>query len=153
MKSPVVLVCCSGGGHWIQMRRLLPALIDFPTVALTVDIKGASASAFNFLSIFSLRDFNRFTPYQAIRATQEVYFTLRAVRPTNAISTGAAPGLITILLAKFLFNSRCLWIDSIANTQKLSLSGRIAKAFGVTVYTQWNEVASLSGCEFNGRVI
>ena len=55
------------------------------------------------------------------------------------ISTGAAPGLICLFAAK-LCGKKTIWIDSIANIQKLSMSGCVASKFVSRTYTQWEHL-------------
>ena len=46
------------------------------------------------------------------------------------------------------------WIDSIADTVKLSLSGRIIRRFASLVLTQWPEVAEkFESVEYAGRLL
>ena len=44
-------------------------------------------------------------------------------RPEVVITTGSAPCLIALGLAKTLLRARTIWIDSIANVERLSSSG------------------------------
>lgn len=74
-------------------------------------------------------------------------------RPGIVISTGAAPGLLLCLLAK-LFGAKVIWLDSIANTEKLSMSGRMVRPFADLILSQWPDVAAkYKNVEFVGAVI
>jgi UDP-N-acetylglucosamine:LPS N-acetylglucosamine transferase len=57
------------------------------------------------------------------------------------VTTGAAPGLFGIFIGKVL-GVKTIWIDSIANVEKLSLSGKIASRMADRVYTQWEHLAT-----------
>ena len=57
-------------------------------------------------------------------------------RPDVVFTTGAAPGLFGIILGR-LFGSKTIWLDSIANYEQLSLSGRLASYFANLHLTQW----------------
>ena len=153
MNQKSILVASSGGGHWIQLSRLIPSLSGMDVHAAVVDPDSAKNFDFNFRSISSIADFNRLSIYRGVAASFKIFGLLRKIRPSVVISTGAAPGLLVILIAKIFFGSKCLWIDSIANTKRLSYSGRVAQLIRVTVYCQWEEVASSSSSEFHGRVI
>jgi UDP-N-acetylglucosamine:LPS N-acetylglucosamine transferase len=61
-------------------------------------------------------------------------------RPTAIISTGAAPGAIAFLMAKFL-PIKTIWVDSIANTAEISRSGRMVKKHADLVITQWEALS------------
>jgi len=74
-------------------------------------------------------------------------------RPDIVISTGAAPGLLMCVLSK-LFGGKILWLDSIANTERLSMSGRIIRPFADLILSQWSDVADkYKNVEFAGSVI
>ena len=73
-------------------------------------------------------------------------------RPHVIITTGAAPGIIALAAGKLL-GSRAVWIDSIANAEKLSGSGKLAGKFADAWLTQWPELASNNGPECWGAVL
>ena len=62
-------------------------------------------------------------------------------KPDAIITTGAGPGLICVF-AGWLLHRKTIWIDSIANVNHLSLSGRIAALFASRVYTQCKHLAT-----------
>jgi hypothetical protein len=72
----------------------------------------------------------------AIRLT----FIVLSVWPDAAVSTGAAPGFLALRIAHIL-GIRTLWLDSVANADELSLSGRKALSFADCVLTQWPALA------------
>ena len=57
-------------------------------------------------------------------------------RPDVVITTGAAPGLVALQIGK-LFGARTVWIDSLANAEKISLSGKLAERYADLWLTQW----------------
>jgi UDP-N-acetylglucosamine:LPS N-acetylglucosamine transferase len=61
-------------------------------------------------------------------------------RPHVVISTGASAGYFALRLAKLL-RCRTIWLDSIANVDALSVSGRKAGAFADLWLTQWEPLA------------
>ena len=72
-------------------------------------------------------------------------------KPDVVITTGAAPGGVLILVAALL-RKKTVWIDSIANVHRLSLSGRIASFFVSRTYTQWKELTN-GNIRFAGNVL
>ena len=68
------------------------------------------------------------------------------------ISTGAAPGLLCLPAAR-LIGARTLWIDSIANGERLSLSGRIARRLAHECLTQWEHLACEPKPKYRGAVL
>ena len=73
-------------------------------------------------------------------------------KPSVVISTGAAPGLLAIFFGK-IFGARTIWVDSIANVEKISMSGRIASFLVNLNMTQWPHLAKSSKIIFKGNVI
>ncbi len=147
-----VLLICSGGGHLVQMQRIAVAARTTGTLTLaTVDaeqeLKGDVYDA-----VVSLPDFNRQSPFAALMGIPKVFFKVLFLRPTHIISTGAAPGIIGIIAGRFV-GARTLWIDSIANTRRLSVSGRIALRVSHQVFTQWPSLADGHKVLYCGKII
>jgi hypothetical protein len=69
------------------------------------------------------------------------------------ITTGSAPGLIALSMAKHLFGARTLWIDSIANCEQMSSSGLRARRFADVWLTQWPQLAGPDGPAHWGAVL
>ena len=59
-------------------------------------------------------------------AAFDAFALVRSVRPDVVISTGAAPGAFALFFGK-LFGAKTIWIDGIASTSKLSMSGKITR--------------------------
>ena len=77
---------------------------------------------------------------------------LLRVRPNVVVSTGAAPGYWAIRIGKLL-GARTCWIDSIANVEAVSLSGRMAGPHSDLWLTQWKDLEADAGPVFRGSVI
>jgi hypothetical protein len=73
-------------------------------------------------------------------------------RPHLVISTGAAPGYFGLRVAS-LIGSRTIWVDSIANAEQLSLSGRRVGRYADLWLTQWPHLAGPEGPFFEGAVL
>lgn len=97
-------------------------------------------------------DCNRNTKLAIVRCAWAVLLLLVRVRPQVVITTGALPGLITIAIASG-FGIRTVWIDSIANAEELSQSGKAAQRFSGLWLTQWQNVAEETGASYAGRVL
>lgn len=129
-----VLFAASFGGHWVQLKRLAE-LVEADEAEFVSTGAGQNDSADDYLRDFSVRELHRGL-WQLPRA-------LRIVRRSHAdviISTGAAPGLL-VLFAGWMLGRKTIWVDSIANSRRLSLSGRAASLFATQVLTQWPELA------------
>ena len=78
-----------------------------------------------------------------------IVFTLR---PHAIVTTGASVGYFAIRLGK-LVGARCIWVDSIANAQELSMSGRMAGPHADLWLTQWEDLATEAGPAYEGSVL
>jgi UDP-N-acetylglucosamine:LPS N-acetylglucosamine transferase len=148
--QPRLLALASGGGHWVQLLRLRPAFAGFEVAYVSMFESYAetvSGSRFYIVPDASRFDLKSFAPViaQAVKI-------LAKERPQMVVTTGSAPMLAFILLAR-LSGRRTLWIDSIANSERLSSSGRLAKKLAHKVISQWPDVAAREGVECWGRVI
>ena len=68
------------------------------------------------------------------------------------VSTGAAPGMLAITLAKLLCRSRTVWIDTVAHTEGMTLSGRLVRPMADAWLVQWPHLAKPGGPEYWGSV-
>lgn len=134
-----ILAISSIGGHWIQLLRLVPAFKEFEVIYASTHDKCATMIP-QTSTFYTITDFSRWNPIKVI----PTFFTICRIfikeSPDVVISTGAAPGLIAILIGR-LFLKKTIWVDSIANVEKLSLSGRVASKIAHRVYTQWEHLA------------
>lgn len=99
-----------------------------------------------------VEDFNAQTPWKTMRGAFDVAAMVVKVRPNVAISTGAAPGLVALLVAKIL-GCQTIWVDSVANSERLSMSGRLAGRFVDLWLTQWEHLARPQGPVYRGSVL
>jgi UDP-N-acetylglucosamine:LPS N-acetylglucosamine transferase len=129
-----VLLVASFGGHWVQLQRLSD-LLDVEERVFVSTANQQNAIASYYLDDFSVREL-----WRGVRQLPRAIGIVRRTRPDLIISTGAAPGLL-VLFAGFLLGKKTLWVDSIANCRRLSLSGRVARLFASQVLTQWPELA------------
>lgn len=148
----LVLLVCSGGGHLVQMKRLLPAISGHDRIVLATVGESAGRRDELIDEFISLPDFNRQSYFASIIGIPRVLLTVLRIRPSHVISTGAAPGIVGIIGGR-LCGARTLWIDSIANTRKLSVSGRIALHVSHCVLTQWRTVSKGDRPGYRGRLI
>lgn len=133
-----VLAVASSGGHWEQIRLLAPALDGHDVTWLgTHD---------------GLPDCNAGTPLRALACAAVLAGRIVRERPDAVISTGALPGLIALALGR-LAGARTLWIDSVANAERMSRSGRLARRVADLRLSQWPEVARAEGAAFAGSVL
>ena len=150
MKQNKLLLIASPGGHFVQLSLLAEGLQDVAIVAVCSYEK--KPSFMPALQYEVVPDFNRENVYRVFGVILKCRKILQRVQPDLVVTTGAAPGLVMVLVAR-LSGIKTVWIDSIANSRKLSFSGRIAKFFGVKVLSQWQHVAEENNVRYEGRVI
>jgi UDP-N-acetylglucosamine:LPS N-acetylglucosamine transferase len=149
-RRPKVLAISSGGGHWVQLLRLRPAFdgcdVTFATVKPTYRVDVANAR-FRVIA-----DSNRWSKSKLARTAATVLWVLLTERPDVVISTGAAPGFFAVCFGKAL-GARTIWVDSIANVEELSMSGRKAARWADLWLTQWPHLVRPDGPLFRGSVL
>lgn len=148
--SQSILALASGGGHWVQLLRLRPAFegcdVTYATVqpSYALQVPGAR--------FFSFTDATRWSRWNLIKMILEVtWITIRS-KPDVVITTGAAPGVVALRVGKWL-GAKTVWLDSIANVETMSMSGRQVRKFADLRLSQWPEVANEEGCTYKGAVL
>ena len=148
-----VLAIASGGGHWVQMRRLRPAwagcAVTYVTtkegyrdeVMETWEAEGRIGPEPRF---FTVPDANRWQKLRLVRQLLAVAWLVLRTWPHGLVTTGAAPGYFAIRIGK-LIGARTIWVDSIANSEELSLSGKQAGPHADLWLTQWEHLAVPEG--------
>jgi UDP-N-acetylglucosamine:LPS N-acetylglucosamine transferase len=134
-----VLAVASSGGHWVQLRRLAPAFAGHDVAYLTTD--PGHRSEVGAARFYAVRDANRWNKLAVLRCALQVLWVVLRERPTVVISTGAAPGYLALRCGRLL-RARTVWIDSVANVEELSMSGRMASATADLCLTQWPHLAA-----------
>lgn len=130
-----VIAVASIGGHWIQLLRIAKPLEEkYEVVYVSTHMK--CATMVDGGRFHRLRDFSRWDAWKIFPAAIKAFCIIIAERPRAVLSTGAAPGLIMMLVAK-MCGIKTIWIDSVANAEHPSACGRIAAKFAKQCYTQW----------------
>jgi UDP-N-acetylglucosamine:LPS N-acetylglucosamine transferase len=149
-KVPKILAISSRGGHWIQLLRLRPAFEGLELVFVTTD--PAYRSLVGKQRFYVVTEATRKQKLRMLWMVLQIFWILIRERPTAIVTTGAAPGYFAVRLGKWL-GAKTLWIDSIANAEELSLSGKLALQHAHVLLTQWSHLALPGGPEFRGAVI
>ena len=149
-RSVRILAAASGGGHWIQLLKLQPAFdgCEILFVGVSDDYRTTVGNA----SFVTVPDFSRTNRRQLATLAAKMTLTVIRFRPHIVITTGAAPGLFALIAGKAL-GAKTIWIDSIANSERISGSGRLAKRFADLWLTQWPNLESPDGPRYAGRVL
>jgi UDP-N-acetylglucosamine:LPS N-acetylglucosamine transferase len=145
-----LVAIASGGGHWIQLLRLRLAFNGYDTFYISTqkelchDVPGKP--------YYSIMDANRDKKAALLILLLQLTWVLLSIRPNFIVTTGAAPGYFALALGK-LMGARTVWLDSIANANELSLSGKKARRFADAWLTQWEHLSEESGPEYWGSVL
>jgi hypothetical protein len=145
-----VLAVASAGGHFNQLMQLRPGL-ETQSVTYVTTAEGLAAK-FGAHPAVRVPDCNADTPFRAFACFMVMGWQMAKIWPHAVVTTGALPGLIAILWGR-AFGARTLWVDSIANAETLSTSGRIARRIAHVTLSQWPAVAEAEGVEFRGAVL
>ena len=138
-KKLKVFAVASIGGHWVQLLRIAKALEkEFDAVYMSTHEK--CATMVEGRVYYSMNDFSRWDFYKMFPELLHSIYIICKEKPSIVITTGAAPGLVCLFAAK-ICGIRTVWIDSIANVEHISFSGRIASKFASRIYTQWPSLA------------
>lgn len=146
-----ILAVSSGGGHWVQLLRLRPAFAGCDVVYATVR-EGYRSDLPPDARFRRIPEANRWNKIGVVRALCAVFWLVWRERPDVVISTGAAQGYLAIRIGR-LFGARTVWIDSIANSEELSLSGQKVGPHANLWLTQWEHLARSGGPRYGGSVL
>lgn len=149
-RRPRLLAGASGGGHWVELRRLRAAFEGFDVAYVSTFESYAEVVAGH--RYYAVPDASRFSLKGFAPIFARALVVMIRERPAAFITTGSAPMLPFLLMAR-LFGVRTLWIDSIANAEHLSTSGRIAKRLAHRCLAQWPEVGAQEDIECWGRIV
>jgi len=145
-----ILAVSSGGGHWVQLLRLRPALDGHEVAYVSVQLDYAEQVP--GARFYCVRDATRWSRWDLVKMIAQVTWVLIRERPDVVISTGAAPGVVALWFGK-LIGAKTIWLDSIANVESVSMSGeKIGKAADMWL-TQWKHLARDDGPSYFGSVM
>ena len=149
-RSRRMLAVASGGGHWIQLLRLRPAFAGINVTYATVD--ATSRGDVEPAPFYRIPDANRSQKLKLVVLLIRLAWVLLRVRPQAIVTTGAAPGYLAIRIGKML-GAKTLFLDSMANAERLSLSANLAERHADLLLTQWPHLAKQDGPQFRGSVV
>lgn len=147
MKKKKLLAVASQGGHLIQLLRLKPVFDRFQTSYVSNHYREGMGENFS-----QVVDANGNQKLKLLVLFVQMAWIMLVKRPDVVISSGAAPGYFALMLGK-LVGAKTIWIDSIANAEELSLSGKKVGTFADLWLTQWPNLVQPSGPKYQGRVL
>jgi UDP-N-acetylglucosamine:LPS N-acetylglucosamine transferase len=103
--------------------------------------------------VYVVGECNRSMPFKTFCVFWRCVKIVLKERPDVILSTGAAAGCLLCFLGK-LRGAKVIWLDSITNTERLSLSGRMVRYIADLFLVQWSELAvKYKNVEYIGAVI
>lgn len=149
-ERPRLFAIASAGGHWQQLMELRPAFSGCDVLYATT-IEGLAAEFGAYPSVV-VPDCNRNDLWRLPQVATALSREIRRFRPQVVVSTGALPGVAALAIGKSV-RARTVWIDSIANAEKMSMSGKMARRFADLWLSQWKHVAEAEGAKFYGGIL
>lgn len=144
-----ILAVATGGGHWNELV-LLNAAFSNGHVKYVTTIDGLpQAEGFNEFSI--IVDSNKNKKIATLLSAFQLMIIFIKFRPDVVITTGAAAGVVAIFLGR-LFRAKNIWVESIANTEQLSLSGKLVKSHVDIMLTQYEHLADGDKLQYQGKI-
>lgn len=154
-----VMAVASAGGHWVQLMRLRPAWAGLQVTYVTTDPdfraivrQYAEQDGAPLPGFHTVVEANRWQKWRLIRQLLGIAVIMIRRRPDVVLSTGAAPGYFALRIGRLL-GARTVWIDSMANAEDLSMSGRRIGKHADLWLTQWEHLATPEGPRYLGSVL
>ena len=149
LKKKKVLAVASGGGHWVQLLRLRSAFAGCEVSYVSTNPEYAGDVEGRMYTVVDATMWNKL---RLLKMFAQVAIIMIRVRPHVVISTGAAPGFAGVVFGR-LIGAKTIWIDSIANSETLSQSGKKIGRFAHAWLTQWEHLECENGPKFWGSVL
>jgi UDP-N-acetylglucosamine:LPS N-acetylglucosamine transferase len=146
-----IMAVASGGGHWAQLKIISESFPEAQVVYVTTTINRAALED-KHLNIRWVSDADIENKFKLIQLAIEILWQVLSFRPDIVISTGAAPGFFAIIYAR-LCGAKTIWIDSIANYEKPSLSGAKIQKLCHLYLTQWPHLSNNKDVKYWGNLI
>lgn len=151
-KTIKICLAASAGGHLSQLLKLDASWQEYETFCITTtDVVEEKLQEYG--KVYVVRECNREHPMRVITVLFQCVRVILRERSDVVLSTGAAAGCIVCFLGK-LIGAKVVWIDSITNVERISLSGRMVRYIADLFLVQWPElVKQYKNVEYVGAVI
>jgi UDP-N-acetylglucosamine:LPS N-acetylglucosamine transferase len=129
------LLVCSPGGHLLEMLFLEPSWRDLDTTWVTLPAADVEHLLANHRKILGHGPTNR-SLRNLVRNLVLAVRVIRRERPDVILSAGAALAVPFFLVGK-LYGCRLVYVESLARTSSLSMSGRMVYPLADAFFVQW----------------
>ncbi len=147
-----ICLAASAGGHLSQLLKLADSWAGYDLFYI-VTSKLVREELRKRGRVYSVRECNRQHPLQLMKVLVKCIMIVLRERPQVVISTGAAAGCIECFLGK-LIGAKVIWIDSITNVEKLSLSGQMVRYIADMFFVQWPGLTGkYKNVQFEGMLV
>lgn len=147
-----ICLAASAGGHMTQLLKLSDSWQGYDAFYVTTtEVLRKKLSDLGH--VYVVGECNYQHPLRVLKVLFKSIIIIFSKRPEVIISTGAAAGCILCFLGK-LIGAKIVWIDSITNVKRLSLSGRMVRYIADLFLVQWPGLADrYKRAEYVGEVI
>ena len=151
-KCMKICLAASAGGHLTQLLRLQSAWNGHSTFCVTTsDVVLEKLQKYG--KVYVVGECNRQHLLKVLLVLIRCIRIILKERPDVMISTGAAVGCIMCFLGK-VTGAKIVWVDSITNVDRLSLSGRLVRHIADLFLAQWQQLAEQhKNVEYAGKII
>jgi UDP-N-acetylglucosamine:LPS N-acetylglucosamine transferase len=147
-----ICLAASAGGHLSQLTKLAKSWDRYQIFYVTT-LSSIQSLLENKATVYVVGECNREHPVRVIVVLIKCIKVILREKPDIVISTGAAAGCITCFLGKLL-GAKVIWIDSITNVDRISLSGRMVRHIADLFLVQWPElIKKYKNVEYAGQVV
>lgn len=151
-KKLLICLAASAGGHLSQLLKLEESWKGYETFSITTT-EVVGEKLWKYGKFYVVGECNHEHLFQVVLVLTRCMKVILRERPNVVISTGAAVGCMVCFLGKLL-GAKVVWIDSITNVERISLSGRMVRYIADLFLVQWPELTKkYSNVEYVGTVI
>ncbi len=140
-KKLKICLACSAGGHLSQLLKLSDCFAQHEKIWITTS-NLVQNQLQQYGPVYIAAESNRRHPLKILKTIIYCAWIIFKNKPNVVISTGAAVGFAASLWGK-LSGAKIIWIDSITNTKKLSLSGKLVSFFADLLLVQWPDLTKI----------
>ena len=142
-----VLFISSGGGHWNELMRLKPLFNKYNSYFATEKLKATEnlKEKFNgkfFYLLYGTKDHMLTYPCKLLANCFISLYQFIKIRPDVVVTTGVQSAGPMCCIAK-IFRKKIVYIETMANINKKTATGRIIYHFADLFIVQWKSMLKL----------